>query len=1511
MEEQKEDIKDAKPKKKSLIRKLLKIVMYIILTIVGLNVLLYVLLSIPAVQQKAKDIAVGELKSILKTELSIDELRLSLFNKVSLKGVYLEDEAKDTLLYAQHLDASINIWKLFKSEVSVTGINLDNFIINVNQKDSISDFNFQFVIDAFVSNDTTTADTTKSALQIRINDVNIQRGRLNYDVLSAPETPGIFNASHISVHNFEANIDLNSIDSDKFDIELNSFAAKEKSGLIVNNLEGHFFSDKAQLWIEGLELELPNSHLITTKARYNLDSSEFEIDTQDTEISPEDVVAFLPNIKFLTNKLSLKTNIKGSLPFIDIENLLLTYGEDFELQANANMSDVMRYGNSDINLSIDKFKMSPEALTSFVRLGDSTFVAPDILRDMGDIRLKGELTGRLDNFNLNAEAWSKQGSIILAAKGATDTTFANFDANAKLETRNFGLGKLIAPGSGLGNISARTEIRAKQTGKQPLSAQLSGNVDLLQYKGYNMKNIPFKGFYNAQKMGGSVTADWRIGRVHLDAEMSQAKTPDIKVNLEVDSLQIDPFYKNEAWRNPVISLRLDGNMKGTDIDHLNIDAQLRDLDFRDSTFRFQPGLIALNAGKRDDGNEYISLTSSFLSASIEGEYKFSTIADEISNLMHEYMANVFQSQKRIRKEGNNFMFNISTNNTEELGRIFSLPFDIIEPSHIDGRINTIDSKIDIQGNLPFVRFGEMDIKNTKIDIANRDSMFNIDAGSKVMMGEGFYDASFKVNGANSSLHAFFDVKSNNTEVPIDGGLETLAQFNRDERNTLTSFFQIIPSNVKIANLDLHIMPAFVINKENSTKIEHFALSFNKKKYISIDGTVSGEKTDSLKISFDHAEVADVLKPFNINNIAACIHGDVLLTNILNQPELYTKEFEVADIVLFSDTLGTLSLESQYSEDIGGVRLDANLKKGNRQSAMIDGFIYPSKSTLDLSVMFNKMPLDWAQPFIADLLNKLSGSISSGLSIEGKMAAPSIEGWFKFNNAEVGINYTNVIYQVSDTIIEIHPQKIGFDGLVLKDRQGGSATVNATMTHHDFENMKYSLDMNMNNLMVLNTENRTDSLFYGRLFASGNVKINGSDDGINMNMNIRNDKNSIINILLPQTSEASDYKSIVYINVPEEKKNPDLGSVISSVKQEEESLPIKLNMNLNVNPNIALGVVINPATGDHMQAKGSGQIRFGYDMQTENMNAFGDYTLSEGNVKINLQRIKNLEFKIRQGSKLTFVGDPLKTQFNITAYRRVRADISTLDASFDESGGAAKVNVDCILGITGNMDKMTLTYDIDLPDAPDDIKRRVNSIIVTDDQKVKQFAYLVAFNSFYSSGGGGGNIGDGLWTSLASTTISGALNSVFGSILGDGWEIGTNIESNDGTFDNMDMSVNVSKKFLDDRLKVNTNLGYRTDQVDDKDSFIGDFEVEYMLSPIWTLKAYNHTNDRYYRQTPYTQGVGIMYTREARTLKRLFNFFSSGRRRRSGTRTQETPQNKEQSPPANTTEKQPVTTDKKE
>ena len=1507
---------EEQPEKKSIIKKLFKILLYIVLSLIGLNVLLYALLSIPAVQQKVADFAVNELKAKLETEVAIDEVRLKLFNRATLKGIYIEDQAKDTLLYAQSLDVTLSPWEFIKSNtLAITSITADNFLLNANQKDSISDFNFQFIIDAFAG-DTAQVDTTKSSLIVRIEDISLKKGRINYNVLSDSVTPNLFNSSHISLYDVTANLDLNSIDTDKLDIDLKSLSVKEKTGIIIKELKGHVFSDKSQYWADDLSINLPNSHLVTNKARYNLSTNEFEIGTEDTEISPQDLLSFLPNLKFLKNNITLNTNIKGKLPLVNIENINLAYGNDAELIGKASISSYENYGSADINISIEKFKATPPAITSFAKLGDSAFVSPDILRDMGDIFLKGKVNGQLSKFKLDAEAWCKQGLISALATGGTDSTFANYNVAAELNTQNFNLGRLLSDSVGIGRLSAHIDLRAKGE-NESLTAQAQGTINAIDYGQDTFRNIPFDAFYNPSEMGLTTNVSLPIGKVYAKASMSQAQAPDINVRLRVDTLHIDHFYKDGNWTDPRLSLVLDGSIKGMNIDNLAGKATIDSLDLHDANFSFKPGKFTLEAGRKAENDKFINLTSSLITANIAGQYTFMSLADEFANLMHNYLPAVFPETGRVRKDQNNFSFSFTANNTEELGKILALPVDIILPANISGRINTIDKQITAKGNIPHIRYGEYDIKNTIINIANVDSAFNISLGSGVLMENGVYNLSLNINGADNMMHAITRVTSDKTNINIDGVIDALAQFSRDEKNELISSLKVKPSDIMIDKLALNLLPAEVWNKGKRTELHNVGLGVNKKKYFSMDGVISDQNTDSLSASFTHAEIGDLLEAFDIKNIRGSIHGNVLFTNILSQPELYTRDLEMANIVIFGDTLGTMNIDSEWSDDFGGVRLDAVLHKADRDLAEIDGTIYTNQDSLDLQLRMIEMPLKWIQPFVADMLNKIDGSLSTNLMIEGSAKAPKLRGFLGFNDTQIGIDYTNVVYSISDTI-RISPDRIGFDNLTLKDNGGNTASVNATLTHKNFNDMKYSLNMQMKNLMVLNTQHRTDSLFYGRVYATGNVKINGDDQNINMDMQIRNDKNSILNILLPQHSEASDYQSVVYINVPEEQLKNSLKNI---VQPKDEPLPIKLNIKLDVTQDIQLGVVIDQVTGDEMHAKGSGAIVFTYDMARDNMTAYGDYTLTDGNVKLNLQGIKKLDFKIQDGSELYFVGNPLKTKFNITAYRRVRANLASLDNSF-AAEGTSKVDVDCILGITGNMDKMEVTYNISLPGVDDDTQRKVNSLISTDEQKTRQFASLVATGSFYSSMGNSGvNFTNGLWTSLASSTLSAGLTSLVGSMLGDQWQIGANIDSDDGSFSDMDMSVNVSRKFLNDKLKLNTNVGYKTSQTAYGNSLIGDFDLEYQLSPVWTLKAYSHTNDQFYRQAPTTQGIGIVYSKEAATLKRLFQSFKPRRRRNVQTR-QATDSTRIQIPndstqtrvPSDTTQlkevKQPVINDEK-
>ena len=81
--------------------------------------------------------------------------------------------------------------------------------------------------------------------------------------------------------------------------------------------------------------------------------------------------------------------------------------------------------------------------------------------------------------------------------------------------------------------------------------------------------------------------------------------------------------------------------------------------------------------------------------------------------------------------------------------------------------------------------------------------------------------------------------------------------------------------------------------------------------------------------------------------------------------------------------------------------------------------------------------------------------------------------------------------------------------------------------------------------------------------------------------------------------------------------------------------------------------------------------------------------------------------------------------------------------------------------------------------------------------------------------------------------------------------------------------------------INGQFGYR-DNVNATSSFIGDFDIRYLLYPNGNLaiKVYNQTNDRYFtRNSLTTQGVGLIMKKDFNGLRDLF-----GARRKKKTKT---------------------------
>jgi hypothetical protein len=159
-------------------KKSLKILAWIIGSIIGLFLLIVLLLQVPFIQNFVKDKAVAYLEDKIKTRVEIESIEIGLPKKVILRGFYFESQQKDTLFAGERLAIDISLFKLLDNEVEINSVDLKNITANIRRdKDSV--FNFDYIIDAFASNEPKKDEG--EPMKISVGKINLDKIRFTFD----------------------------------------------------------------------------------------------------------------------------------------------------------------------------------------------------------------------------------------------------------------------------------------------------------------------------------------------------------------------------------------------------------------------------------------------------------------------------------------------------------------------------------------------------------------------------------------------------------------------------------------------------------------------------------------------------------------------------------------------------------------------------------------------------------------------------------------------------------------------------------------------------------------------------------------------------------------------------------------------------------------------------------------------------------------------------------------------------------------------------------------------------------------------------------------------------------------------------------------------------------------------------------------------------------------------------------------------------------------------------------
>lgn len=173
-------MKEAPPPKKgkSLVMKIIKTILRVLLGIFLILIIAIALIQIPAIQNKIKQRFVRNLANKWKTNVNVGYVSINLWGDIIIRDIYIGDQQNDTLLNVGRIKVAVDVRSLFKNQLVFNSLSISqvNFIYQV--LDTAGRTNIDFITEApanTVKEDTT---QTESAWTIQLKNLDLENIRL-------------------------------------------------------------------------------------------------------------------------------------------------------------------------------------------------------------------------------------------------------------------------------------------------------------------------------------------------------------------------------------------------------------------------------------------------------------------------------------------------------------------------------------------------------------------------------------------------------------------------------------------------------------------------------------------------------------------------------------------------------------------------------------------------------------------------------------------------------------------------------------------------------------------------------------------------------------------------------------------------------------------------------------------------------------------------------------------------------------------------------------------------------------------------------------------------------------------------------------------------------------------------------------------------------------------------------------------------------------------------------------
>lgn len=1431
------------------------------------------------------DYATTRLSTEFETKIEIGSIDYRFFNTLALEDVYIEDQQQDTLLFVEELNANFEFWKFFKNKLVFSQLEFDGLRGHIK-----SDGQGNTNLDFFFKN----LDKEKESafIDLKLEKFKIKNSYLSYNNLSDSTETLLFNPNHIHLSRLNTEINVREFNKDSININIRYLNAQESSGLKLENLSLKAYGSPRGITIPEFSIELPESKIKLSPASMKFDSYEdfndfankiiFEIPVKEATLSFHDLAAFVPGFRGLHEIIKVDALLTGRLASLRLQNMKVEYGKSFQFDADLDVNGLPNLEESFFYGTVNQLQINKTELEDLVaRIDNRPFVLPKEFNQLGLISYRGNITGFLSDLVAYGNLNTNIGSISSDISIKFQNQLQDISYNGRLRTNNLALGKFFND-TIVGKIAIDLNTTGTKLMHQPFKGTLTARVAELEFNKYNYKNATFDGEYDGSGFNGQILIDDE--NINADfygiIDFRNPKVPVFDFNLELNNTNLYALNLIPEYPDSRISFKGNTNMSGSSFDNLNGTLQFSDIVFSNKG-RTLNGNEILFTSRTGANNTNVQIQSDFVNGSFSGDFKYSSIGNTFRKVLSRYLPSLATNGKK-NGNGNNYLPNnihvdLTFDNLQEIAQVFYLPYEIEGTTTIRGDIDEANNEIELISNISNIKTTKQIFENITIRLENQGQQLQLTGRTQMHdINSGLMNVFFSANAARDKLLAKL-IWQNNKEITNAGEIDTETLFSRTDE-AISAHTRFNPTQIIITDSVWDIRSSDVFfSSDSMITIDNFLFD-NGRQFFHIDGVASSNRSDSVTVSMNDLNLDYIMELIRLDGISfsGVTTGKLQLFSLLKEP-IFLADLAVKDFKLNDHIMGNAWVKTSWDKSNSQLLIDGFLTNDELDIlADVNGVFIPGADSLELNIESRELSTGFLNRYFEGVASKVDGKGEGWVHIYGPLKDIKIEADVFVTDGSATIDMLNTVYHFNDRVV-LTTDKIIIDNITLFDEENNPARATGVISHDgSFNNMLYDVKINAGNILAMNTRPGDDEFFYGKAYIGGLVHIFGNEEEANIVVNGVTRPKTSCYMSMGSTSSVLENDFIRFIEKTVENYKSDFDEEEPLEFVSSREFNVKVDMQIEVTPEAVMEILVDPNGGDKITGRGRGNIRILFDTFSD-VEIYGTVELEQGSYLFTLQTVIRKEFKINEGSTISFAGDPFEAQANINGYYGLTASLTDLieREELQQITSRSTVPVHCLMYLTEDMMAPTIRFDIDLPSSDESLKSRVRNVINTDEMMNRQILYLLLFHKFFTpddirATSTNFAISEGI--SFATATLSSQFNRwIQNSMNTDIISLGFDWQKADAVSDEFKAQILIQPN---NRLVINGNIGYRNDDISEENWF-GDFDLEYKLIESGKLRftAYNHSIDRaQLREARTTQGVGLIYREDFNNLREMIDYY---------------------------------------